>query len=384
MPLQIRRGTELQRQAMTVPLAAGELLYVTDDQRLYVGNGTTLGGVLITGYTNEDAQDAAAQLFTNGTHTNITFTYTDLSNKIDAALDLSNYTGTIGASAFKGTVVADDSSVLVDAVSGRIVGPVFSNVTGNLTGNVTGNVTGDTNGLHTGNVTGNVSGNLTGNVTGNLTGNVTGNTTGYHTGDVTGSIFAEDSTLLVDALSGELGNGTLLISGDSIIGGNDIVTLRSDRDEPVNVIGVTGVAVPFTAFQFVRGSNANPLSTLAGDVLGGIKFTGLRSSTQINAVAMAAEWDSTANFSDPNPASNFYIYLNNNNGGVQTLSYDWKGTLSGPKTFQCHVFADVAARAAAIASPAPGMITYLADDGGGNPKFQGYKGAPTNAWVDLG
>ena len=71
MPLQIRRGTNAQRQAMTQALAEGELLFVTDDKRLYIGGKDAsgvgiLGGIQITGYTNEDAQDAAAQLFTNG------------------------------------------------------------------------------------------------------------------------------------------------------------------------------------------------------------------------------------------------------------------------------------------------------------------------------
>ena len=36
---------------------------------------------------------------------------------------------------------------------------------------------------------------------GSLTGNVTGNTTGYHTGDVTGSVFADDSTVMIDAVN---------------------------------------------------------------------------------------------------------------------------------------------------------------------------------------
>jgi len=45
MPLQIRRGTDAERSAMTQPLAAGELIYVTDTQRLFVGNGATVGGV---------------------------------------------------------------------------------------------------------------------------------------------------------------------------------------------------------------------------------------------------------------------------------------------------------------------------------------------------
>ena len=46
-------------------------------------------------------------------------------------------------------------------------------------------------------VTGNVLGNLTGNVTGNLTGNVTGTLDG----DVAGSVFGDDSTVLVDGVA---------------------------------------------------------------------------------------------------------------------------------------------------------------------------------------
>ena len=116
MPLQIRRGTNAQRQAMTQALAQGELLYVTDDQRLYVGNGSTLGGVQITGYTDEDAQDAAAQLFVNGApHTGITFSYNDAGASITAVVDLLNNTGTIGG-VFKGNIVAEDSTLLIDCL----------------------------------------------------------------------------------------------------------------------------------------------------------------------------------------------------------------------------------------------------------------------------
>jgi hypothetical protein len=37
-----------------------------------------------------------------------------------------------------------------------------------------------------------------------FTGSVVGNTIGYHTGDITGSVFADDSTLLIDAVNGEI------------------------------------------------------------------------------------------------------------------------------------------------------------------------------------
>src|SRR6056300_265288 len=43
----------------------------------------------------------------------------------------------------KGSVFADDSTVLVDAVNGSLNGNLTGNVTGDVTGNLTGNVTGD-------------------------------------------------------------------------------------------------------------------------------------------------------------------------------------------------------------------------------------------------
>jgi hypothetical protein len=192
MPLQIRRGTDAERLAMTQPLAQGELLFVSTPgaERLFIGNGVTLGGVQITGYTNEDAQDAAALLFSNGVHNGITFTYNDAAASLNAAVDLTNYQGSIQATAFKGSVFADDSTLLVDAIDGRLLGP--------LTGNVTGNVTGNTAGTHTGPVVGNV------------TGNVTGNLTGFHTGDVKGSVFGDDSTVLVNGVELTINlNGTV-------------------------------------------------------------------------------------------------------------------------------------------------------------------------------
>ena len=47
MTLRIRRGTDAQRQNFTPE--QGELIYVTDTQELYVGDGTTSGGLRITG-----------------------------------------------------------------------------------------------------------------------------------------------------------------------------------------------------------------------------------------------------------------------------------------------------------------------------------------------
>jgi hypothetical protein len=142
---------------MTQPLATGELLYVTNEQKLYIGNGSTLGGIQITGYTDGDAKDSAAEIFTDGVHSGIGFAYNTATNVITATVNLSEYTGTIRADAFRGSVFADDGSTiggqpLVDAISGTFNGNLVGNVTGNITGNVTGNVLGNVTGVVTGNV----------------------------------------------------------------------------------------------------------------------------------------------------------------------------------------------------------------------------------------
>jgi hypothetical protein len=45
MALQIRRGTNAERQTITP--AAGELIFTTDTKKLYIGDGSTAGGVVV-------------------------------------------------------------------------------------------------------------------------------------------------------------------------------------------------------------------------------------------------------------------------------------------------------------------------------------------------
>ena len=52
MALQIRRGTDAQRQALSgvnLP-AAGEPLFTTDTRKLFIGDSATAGGVSLTYY----------------------------------------------------------------------------------------------------------------------------------------------------------------------------------------------------------------------------------------------------------------------------------------------------------------------------------------------
>ena len=84
MSLRIRRGTDLERS--TQLFDQGEIVYTTDTQRLYIGDGSTLGGISVTGYTTAEAQDAAATIFTDGSHTGISFDYDDITKTMNATV----------------------------------------------------------------------------------------------------------------------------------------------------------------------------------------------------------------------------------------------------------------------------------------------------------
>lgn len=379
MPLQIRRGTDAERLAMTQPLAQGELLYVTNDQRLYIGNGAALGGIQITGYTNEDAQDAAAQLFSNGSHTGITFTYNDASASISAVLDLSNFAGTIRADAFKGSVFADDGStiggtLLVDAVDGVL------------------------RGSHIGSLTGNVVGNVTGTLNGSVIGNVTGILTGSVIGDVKGSVFADDSTTMVDSVNSILSNGIINLELNQIssIGGYNPFGFTTDNlligsvTNPNIIVsygsGTLAVFVGTTAGPFnsssiqirnARGTLASPLASAAGDLISpiqGYAYDGVG-------------WNLTGSFgmaTDPSVAigvgaiaGTFFASVYDAVGGEKRLIFDSKGALVVP-IVQTGSYTTTARN---LLTAAVGMMIYNTTDN----KFQGYQntGGTTLQWVDL-
>lgn len=118
----------------------------------------------------------------------------------------------------------------LDLNSSNIVGNGNIDITGSITasngitGDFKGSVFGDDssllvdaitntfNGNLTGDVVGNVTGNLSGNVVGTVTGSLTGSVTGTLDGDVTGSVFADNSTLIVDAINNVITTSNLITS----------------------------------------------------------------------------------------------------------------------------------------------------------------------------
>lgn len=169
MALQIRRGTEANRQAMSPALTEGELAYVTNHEiaevsPLWIGDGSTPGGVPVAPvltvnskvgtvqlytdditesesptnlwFTEDLAQDAAAALFTNTTtgltsHTGISFAYNDSSGKIVATVPTTVNSGNANSLSYyasTGAVVSgatdlewNNSSKVLTINSGRLV-----------------------------------------------------------------------------------------------------------------------------------------------------------------------------------------------------------------------------------------------------------------------
>jgi len=273
MALKLRRGSNAQRLLITP--AEGELIYTTDTKLLYVGDGTTAGGVAV---------DSGAATTFLGIASNITPDVTNTRN--------------IGA---VGNVYA----------TGR-----FTSLFGNLTGNVSGNVTG--------------------NVTGNLTGNVDGNVTG----DLVGSVFADDSSTVIDAIQKKIFgslysnvNGNLYVSVDpsnnyltngdivmqdnviTLLNGLDIVQFGTNNsalgvgirikspvisNKAIETTSLTdGVNADSFEIQVSRGTLSIPTSVQQGDPLFTIVANGYDGSAYRFSSAMFANVETDSN----NPVS---------------------------------------------------------------------------------
>ena len=242
MALQLRRGTNAERAAET--FAVGELIYTTDTKQIYVGDGSTQGGVLVSSSAASSPASLTQNLSLNG------FNISGTGN-ISATAFVGDGSGLTGIASgagveegqeyaidIQGNVRGDDTTVLVDAALGRVSADHYgdgSNLTG-ITLNQLANV--DTTGVTTNSIlkydgadwvigTDDNSGggggegvtagetyaiNIQGDViaddstvvfdaANNTLDNLVSITADTFTGDVKGSVFGDDSTLIVDAVN---------------------------------------------------------------------------------------------------------------------------------------------------------------------------------------
>ena len=412
MPLQIRRGLNAERTQIAPAngLVEGELLYTTDEKKLYIGTGSVgeHQGVVITGYNDSDAKDAAAEILTTGEHTGIAFTYDSGTKQLNAVVNLSAFDGPIVADALKGSVFADDSSIFLDSIDKVLYGNVIGNVTGNLAGIVTGNL----------------AGNVIGNVTGDIIGNVTGNVTGNLVGDVTGSVFADDSSILVDSTNGVLRgeligsltgnvNGNLLnsigstivntstrsatfaelniessgsIVSPSMLVNSPAVTFLSNTVNPaapfVNFFIASSAGADTSAVGLVRsrGTFVSPAAVTTSDEIGSIVSSAFDGTTFILATEITSVVDGAV--STGVVPSRIDFSATNSTGALAVKMSVKASAVEFTAPPRLPVIADDTARTAAIPVPAKGMMIMM--EAGTTPAatnvVQVYDGS---AWVNL-
>lgn len=175
MALQIRRGTDAQRQA--IRFNAGELVYTTDYKDLFVGDGTTNGGVRVAPikslngldgaaadgaltittddidagatnkyYSSTQARiDAGAALVAgNVGNTGISFTYHNGDNTITAVVTAGGYSLPTAAPTELGGVKISQGGLAIDGAGLlSVVTPVSAGVAGHLTYYTSVNAVGD-------------------------------------------------------------------------------------------------------------------------------------------------------------------------------------------------------------------------------------------------
>lgn len=135
MSFRLRRGTDTERQS--VVFAEGELVYTTDTKELYVGDGTTLGGIRITGAVAESPIALTQDLDMNGFDI-VGSGDIDINGQIIANAFYGNGSGLTnlpvldvnnGAS-YQISIMGADSSIIVNSDTSEVSGEFFGNLRG--------------------------------------------------------------------------------------------------------------------------------------------------------------------------------------------------------------------------------------------------------------
>ena len=332
MPLQIRRGPTADRLANT-PLV-GELIYDTTTDSVYIGNGSTAGGLPVTNFSVADARSTTAKMFLgeslsdNSVHSGVTFAYVGERLQATIAQDLSNYIGLISADqGFKGNVWADDSGLIVNSETHTVYGnfvpqghiipettiaydlgsstsrfrsiylsgssiylgdAVITATDGAVNLPLGSTVNGQPLGINEGDtydIT--VSGNVIGTDSTVLVNTANGT---FH-GDLIGSVFADDSSVLVDGRDGVL-RGTLIGALTGNVTGN--LTGTASLATVATTVTIVPTNTSASAHYLTFAQNSNGDESVRSDT--GLTYqpstntlaTGVVNTTSINATNITA------------------------------------------------------------------------------------------------
>jgi len=356
MALRLRRGTDAERQLIT-PLE-GELIYTTDTKLLWIGDGGTVGGNLVTGGAGTPfALADATDVDTTGVQDQQVLQYNALSGNWEPGItqqvtsELDDLTNVVAANPNLNDVLSWDglnwtataSNVTLDSLTDVVSGPA---VLGDFL------VYDGANWIPQSSAEVGLT---------NLT------------ADIKGSVFADDSTLLVDGINGTLSNGSLVFENNTISAViDDNITIKTEilAQQFYGVENTTdGTLYTLEAF---RGTETSPAVVQAGDPVGTLAFAGYDGTSTVTQGAINVSIDTVTGTNQlPGKMS---VYLHDYDGNYFiAIGADSRGTVTVP-TLKVTPYADAAARDAAIPSPEAGMMVYITSTN----KHQGYDGTTWN------
>jgi hypothetical protein len=282
MSLRIRRGTEADRTSKVFDL--GELIWTTNGQKLYVGDGLTTGGI-----------DIAAQLAGTGLH------YNTSTGKLDAVLSgLTTDAVPQGSNNKYFTAQLAQTAVAAALTAGNSYNSHIQFTYDDVNDRITAAVALDGIGLTA------ISQDATPSLGGNLTLN-SHNITG------TGSI----NTI-----------GGLTVSNET----NASFKFSSLAGQTADFGGITdGTQNGFASIgiDVSKGTVAAPTNTAAGDILGSFSIRGYYNGQTLPAVALLGGWAAGADLTQSSPSSQFVV-VTGKNTGVNVLIFDEAGVLNAP------------------------------------------------------
>jgi hypothetical protein len=393
MALQVRRGTNAERLGITPAL--GELIFTTDSNRLYVGDGSTAGGLASAGLESLIA-DTTPQLGGN----------LDLNGQSITGTGSINITGTISASGNinLGDGVAGDVLVIGGSIQGNLVPDTditwnlgspskqFNeawisqlNVENQLTvGRIMGDIIADDSTVVFDSSTGlvaaaQVSGTFTGNVVGSLDG-VVGATTpavGSFTnleadtidGDVTGSVFTNDSTLVIDGINGNI-HASTIVSGGTVVVDRESAGTSLLKVNGNNEYGALHLTTKGAGDLSAGSGRIGQVIFSVEDVSGISSYASITGSRTAMFLAHAAD-------KDFGPSTKYVIWSNGKLGvgkdteALATLEVAGDSIVSGYT-----LFGRITTTQRNALTAANGMVIYNTTDN----KFQGYE---NGAWASL-
>lgn len=297
MALRIRRGTKVEREANVFDLA--EPIWDTTDKKLFVGDGTTLGGIDIlasasSAVTSVANKTGAVTLGTDDVIEQVTHQYFTPERAIQALGDHLENVQHVGmqfvwnSSSIIGTVLVDETTIVIDQLTGKLT---LANPSG-----------GDGVGIL----------NVEEDTTPSLGGNLDLNSFGIIG---TGTITATSATT------------TLTVKSSSTV----------NPAMKVQAIASSAVNGPMIALNSSRGTITAPDLNNDGDNIGGIRFSGAVNLTggaayEVPLVIVNGVVTNIGNGTTVSPESKLVISVSNgfNPGDRTNATFDHTGTLTAP------------------------------------------------------